>query len=178
MDIKELGVGSRVRHTQYRDGIVTAVKFLSYNIYFPGKGRTEIAKDFQGLEIVEQIPPDDDMVSLSDVEDTLRQLLRRHADLQETVPLGDKWTGGTLILQPRDKSQKGKEMPIDTFFHKIVMVRDRLRVLEQNINSSRLSDEEKVNIQQYITRIYGSLTSFNVLFKNKEQQFAGEKSGD
>ena len=68
-------------------------------------------------------------------------------------------------------------MPIDDFFHKIVMLRDRLRVLEQNINSSKnLSDEEKVNIQQYITRCYGSLTSFNVLFKNKEQWFVGDKA--
>lgn len=177
MEIKELGVGSRVRHPQYGDGIITAVKFLSYNIYFPVKGRTEISKDFQDLEIIEQIPPDDDMVSLSTIEDTLLQILKKNADLQEVVPLGDKWKGGMMILQPGDKSMKGKEMPIDTFFHKIVMVRDRLRVLEQNINSSKnLSDEEKVNIQQYITRIYGSLTSFNVLFKNKEQQFIGEKS--
>jgi hypothetical protein len=176
MEIKELGVGSRVKHPQYGEGIITAVKFLSYNIYFPVKGRTDISKDFQGLEIIEQIPPDDDMVSLSAVETTLIQLLRKHADLQETVPLGEKWVGGTMILQARDKSMKPKEIPIDSFFHKIVMVRDRLRVLEQNINSHKgLSDEEKVNMQQYITRIYGSLTSFNILFKNKEQQFVGEK---
>lgn len=179
MEIKELGVGSRVRHPQFGEGIVTAVKFLSYNIYFPVKGRTDIAKDFQGLEIIEQLPPDDDTVSLSSVEEVLQQILRKHSDIQEIVPLGEKWAGGTLILQSRDKSLKAKEMPIDAFFHKIVMVRDRLRVLEQNINSnSKLSDEEKVNLQQYITRIYGSLTSFNVLFKNKEQQFVGEKSGE
>jgi hypothetical protein len=68
-------------------------------------------------------------------------------------------------------------MPIDTFFHKIVMVRDRLRVMEQKINSSKnLDDQEKVDLQQYITRIYGSLTSFNVLFKNKSDQFVGERS--
>ena len=74
------------------------------------------------------------------------------------------------------KLLKPKEIPIDDFFHKIVMLRDRLRVLEQNINSNKkLSDEEKVNIQQYITRCYGSLTTFNVLFKNKEQWFVGEK---
>ncbi|MFN9709826.1 MAG: hypothetical protein ACK55K_00250, partial [Bacteroidota bacterium] len=75
------------------------------------------------------------------------------------------------------KSLKAKELPIEDFFHKIVMLRDRLRVLEQNINSHKnLSDEEKVNIQQYITRCYGSLTTFNVLFKNKEQWFVGEKT--
>ena len=94
----------------------------------------------------------------------------------ETVPLGERWQGGKFILQPADNTLKPKEIPIEDFFHKIVMLRDRLRVLEQNINSSKnLSDEEKVNLQQYITRCYGSLTTFNVLFKNKEQWFVGDK---
>ena len=98
--------------------------------------------------------------------------------ITETVPLGDKWIKGMMLLQPADKTLKPKEIPIEDFFHKIVMLRDRLRVLEQNINSSKtLNDEEKVNIQQYITRCYGSLTTFNVLFKNKEQHFVWEKSG-
>ncbi|MFZ1255152.1 MAG: hypothetical protein WAR77_02315, partial [Saprospiraceae bacterium] len=70
---------------------------------------------------------------------------------------------------------KEKEIPIEKFFHKIVMLRDRLRVMEQRINSSNLTDEEKINLQQYITRIYGSLTTFNVLFRHKEHQFVGEK---
>jgi hypothetical protein len=84
-----------------------------------------------------------------------------------------------MILQPADKTLKGKDIPIEDFFHKIVMLRDRLRVLEQNINSSKnLSDEEKVNMQQYITRCYGSLTTFNVLFKDKEDWFVGEKKGE
>ncbi|MEZ4951766.1 MAG: hypothetical protein R2784_20600, partial [Saprospiraceae bacterium] len=79
-------------------------------------------------------------------------------------------------LKPKDPSMKPKEMPIETFFHKIVMVRDRLRVMEQRVNAHKvMDDEDKVNLQQYITRIYGSLTSFNVLFKNKEDNFVGEK---
>ena len=83
-----------------------------------------------------------------------------------------------MLLQPKDTSLKPKEIPIEIFFHKIVMARDRLRVLEQNINSNKnLSDEEKVNLQQYITRIYGSFTTFNVLFKNKEHWFVGDKPG-
>ena len=97
------------------------------------------------------------------------------SDISEIVPLGDRWKGGNMLLQPEDKSLKPKEMPIEAFFHKIVMVRDRLRVMEQRINASKLEEEEKINLQQYITRIYGSLTSFNVLFKNKEDQFVGEK---
>ena len=81
------------------------------------------------------------------------------------------------MLQPGDPSLAPKEIPIGTFFHKVVMVRDRLRVMEQKINASEhLDDQEKVDLQQYITRIYGSLTTFNVLFKNKSDQFVGERS--
>ena len=104
--------------------------------------------------------------------------MRLWGDVSEVVKLGEKWTGGMMLLQPKDTSLKPKEIPIEVFFHKIVMARDRLRVLEQNINSNKnLSDEEKINLQQYITRIYGSFTTFNVLFKNKEHWFIGEKPG-
>jgi hypothetical protein len=80
-----------------------------------------------------------------------------------------------MILIPGEQGLKEKEIPIDVFFHKIVMLRDRLRVLEAKVNASNVTDEEKVELQQYITRCYGSLTTFNVLFKNKEDQFIGEK---
>ena len=105
------------------------------------------------------------------------KILRVWSDVNEVVPLGDKWTGGILIMKPGSDTLKEKEVPIDVFFHKIVMLRDRLRVLEQRINShDKLTDEDKVNMQQYITRIYGSLTTFNVLFKHKMDYFEGEKS--
>lgn len=114
--------------------------------------------------------------TVSETEKSLLKILRLWNGVSETVPLGDRWKGGHMLLQPYDKTQKPKEIPIEDFFHKIVMLRDRLRVLEQNINSNKkLDDEEKVNIQQYITRCYGSLTTFNVLFKNKEHWFVGEK---
>jgi hypothetical protein len=102
------------------------------------------------------------------------------AELGETaeVSLGGRWQGGKLVLVPRESSVSAKEIPLEAFFHKIVMVRDRLRVLEQRINAhAGLSDEDKVDLQQYITRCYGSLTSFNVLFKNREDQFSSDAGG-
>src|SRR4030095_11980817 len=109
-------------------------------------------------------------------QESLVKILQKFSDVQERVEMGGKWAGGMLLLQPADHTLKPKEVPIDVFFGKIVMLRDRLRVLEQHINASKkLSEEDKVNLQQYITRCYGSLTTFNLLFKNKEQWFVGEQ---
>ena len=128
------------------------------------------------FEVIEAVTEEVDAVSFFDVERSLVQILEKWSDTHEKVALGDKWKGGKLILEPGGELAN-KEMPIETFFHKIVMVRDRIRVMEQKINSSKnLDDQEKVDLQQYITRIYGSLTSFNVLFKNKSDQFIGERS--
>jgi len=150
----EPGVGSRLQHTQFGPGVIVGVRYATYLISFIHHGIKEVAK----------------------LDPALEEIMPSWGGYAETVPLGDRWRGGSLILQPYDKSQKPKEMPIEDFFHKVVMLRDRLRVLEQNINSHKgLSDEDKVNLQQYITRCYGSLTSFNLLFRNKEQYFVGEK---
>jgi uncharacterized radical SAM superfamily protein len=111
---------------------------------------------------------------MSDMETALENILDKKAALSEVVELANKWVGGTLLMKPGSGDLQAKEIPIETFFHKIVMVRDRLRVLEQNINAHKtMTDGEKVDLQQYITRIYGSLTTFNVLFKNTDHQFKG-----
>ncbi len=177
MEQSTLGIGTRLQHTLHGPGVIIAVKYASYLIAFINTGIKEIDKTDNQLD---EIIPENvtaEVETVSETEKSLLKILQMWGGITEKVPLGDRWLGGKLILQPADPSLKPKDMPIDDFFHKIVMLRDRLRVLEQNINSSKnLSDEEKVNIQQYITRCYGSLTSFNVLFKNKEQWFVGDKA--
>jgi hypothetical protein len=175
MENKILGIGSRVKHPAFGDGVVVAAEIAAYKVCFITYGLKHVGKEYSAWEIIEAIEADD-KVSFSEAERSLIKILKAWSDISEVVPLGDKWTKGTMILKPDDPNLKPKEIPIDSFFHKIVMVRDRLRVMEQRINASELSDEEKVNLQQYITRIYGSLTTFNILFKNKEDQFVGDKS--
>lgn len=171
-----LGIGSRVKHPQMGKGVVVQVRSDAFEIAFIDHGVRLIKRDFEGLDVIEAVETPEDLVTYEDIEKSLVRVLQRFSDIQQTVPLGQKWTGGKLVLYPGDKSLKEKEIPIDTFFHKIVMIRDRVRVMEQRINASNLTDEEKVDLEQYITRIYGSLTTFNVLFKNKEDQFIGEKT--
>ncbi|HPK09668.1 MAG TPA: hypothetical protein P5235_11445 [Saprospiraceae bacterium] len=170
-----LGVGSRVDHPSYGQGVVIGIDVVAYKVCFMQYGIKHVGKEYKNWEIIDRVEPEN-KVSFDDAERSLIKILRSFSDITEVVPLGDKWDGGLMILKPLDEGLKPKEIPIDTFFHKIVMVRDRLRVMEQRINSSNLTDEEKINLQQYITRIYGSLTTFNVLFKHKEDQFVGEKS--
>lgn len=178
MEQLTLGIGTRLQHTQYGPGVIVGVKYATYIISFIHHGIKEIDKTDNHLD---EILPENvtaEIETSSELEKSLLKILRLWGDVTEVTPLGDRWTGGTMILQPKDSSLKPKEIPIEAFFHKIVMLRDRLRVMEQQINSHKiLSDEDKVNLQQYITRIYGSLTTFNVLFRNKEQWFVGEKGG-
>jgi hypothetical protein len=111
----------------------------------------------------------------------LREVLSEELGISR-VEMGGRWQGGELIMKPGKPGTQEKKVPLDAFFHKIVMVRDRLRVLEQKINSSdQMSDADKVQLQSYITACYGSLTTFNVLFAKREDGFigaAGSKDGD
>src|SRR6185369_5431077 len=174
MDQLTLGIGTRLQHTQYGPGVIVGVKYATYLISFINHGVKEIDKNDPKLDEIIPENVTEEIETHSAMEKSLLKILRLWSDSNEIIPLGDRWVGGTMILQPKDNSQKPKELPIEAFFHKIVMLRDRLRVMEQQINAHKqMSDEDKVNLQQYITKIYGSLTTFNVLFKNKEQWFVG-----
>ena len=171
-----LGIGSRINHSAYGKGVVTNVTSDLYWVTFMEGGLETIPVN-EEFEIIEAVKNEVDTVSFSEVEDSLRELLKKWSDVSEIVPIADKWRGGSMVLEPKDSSLSNKEIPVNTFFHKIVMLRDRLRVMEQKINSSKnLDDQEKVDLQQYITRCYGSLTTFNVLFKNNSQQFKGDST--
>jgi hypothetical protein len=176
MDQLTLGIGTRLQHTQHGPGVIVGVRYATYLISFIYHGIKEIDKNDPHLEEIIPENVSEDIETHSDVERSLLKILRLWGGITEVVPLGDRWQRGTMLLQPADKSLKPKEIPIEDFFHKIVMLRDRLRVMEQQINAHKvMSDEDKANLQQYITRIYGTLTTFNVLFRNKEQWFVGEK---
>jgi hypothetical protein len=169
-----LGIGSRIKHPDYGLGVVTNVTSKHYWVTFIESGLETIDID-SNFEIIEALEGEVDSVSFYDVEKSLKKILEKWSDVSQIVPIADKWKGGKIILEPGTNTQN-KEVPIDTFFHKITMVRDRIRVMEQKINASNLDESEKIDLQQYITRIYGSLTTFNVLFKNSNDYFVGEKS--
>jgi hypothetical protein len=179
MDQLTLGIGTRLQHTQFGPGVIVGIRYATYLISFINHGIKEIEKTDDRLEEIIPENVTEEIETHAEVEKSLLRILRLWNGFSEIVPLGERWKGGTMILQPGDTSLKPKDVPIDVFFHKIVMLRDRLRVMEQQINAHKLlSDEDKVNLQQYLTRIYGSLTTFNVLFKNKEDWFVGDKSND
>lgn len=165
-----LGIGSRIKHENYGPGVVLNIKSEGYEVTFIAEGTRKIKFDAP-FETIEAVVMSNDMVSMFDVERSLTKILQKWMDATEIVPLGDRWKGGKMILEPGKTGLASKEIPVESFFHKIVMMRDKLRVLEQKVNASALSDEEKVDIQQYISRCYGSMTTFNILFKETEHQF-------
>lgn len=164
--------GDLVRHETFGFGRVEDVAGYGEGqkvfATFPRSGKTAWLVKGNVTRLTEAEMAAYDMVKLA-----VKELSEEEAP---RVALGNKWEGGQMILKPGAEGLAPTVVPIETFFHKIVMVRDRLRVMEQQINAHpKLTDEEKVGLQQYVTRIYGSLTTFNVLFKNKEDHFVGQK---
>ena len=172
--MKLLGIGSRIQHSEYGKGVITNVSSTEYWVTFIENGLETIAIDSE-FEVIAAAENEVDTISFYDVEQSLLSILKKWNGLGEPVAIGDKWKGGKMVLEPGQAGLAAKDVPIDVFFHKIVMLRDRLRVMEQKINASNLEEIEKVDLQQYITRIYGSLTTFNVLFKSPNDYFVGEK---
>jgi hypothetical protein len=181
--IEALHVGMKVRHPQYGEGTVKTIGEHMADIRFAEGVRT-VAPDTCGLE------PAEAQASLTGLDRPLAVFVREIAEAvvdtlgfekPDTVveQLAVRWHKGTMVLRPSDPALQAKDVPLEAFFHKVVMVRNNLRVLEQKLNAhEKLSDAEKVEMQQYITRSYGSLTTFNVLFRNKEDQFAGSSRGE
>lgn len=176
---EQYGVGTRVEHPHFGRGVVVEVSSETYIIWFKSQNTTKsVSKEYADMRILEQVASSELSnnlsFSISDIEEALDNVLDRRLNEFQLVPMANKWNNGKMIMQPADGSLQPKELPIESFFHKIVMVRDKLRLIEQKINAHKgLSDEEKVDLQQYITGVYGSLTTFNILFKETHHQFKG-----
>ena len=180
LNIENLHIKMKVNHPRYGVGVVKALTEHTADISFDDAPRT---LDPASADLASAEPT----ATLRELQVPLANLIRDTAqamvealglEKEDTVVegLANRWQGGTLVLQSADTSLQPKEVPLETFFHKIVMIRNNLRVLEQKVNASdKLSDADKFEMQQYITRCYGSLTTFNILFKNKDDQFAPTK---
>ncbi|HKK81126.1 MAG TPA: hypothetical protein VJ909_02685 [Prolixibacteraceae bacterium] len=175
--MEDLAVGTRVSHPAYGEGLVSKSQLTVYEIFFEHGGKVELTKYNPDLKILGE--PDDKPrtgLSLADIEEAITFVMDKYQGITFDVKIADKWKGGTLLMKPLNEELQSKEISMEGFFHKIVMLRDRLRVLEQNINSHpKLDDEDRLHLQQYITRAYGSLTTFNVLFAEKEDYFRGQR---
>ncbi len=176
MTTQSLHIGMTVRHPQYGVGTVKSLSESSADILF-ADGRRTVSPDAAGLEPAE---PTTTVTGLSIplqqfIEQTLQSAISKlglEKPDSQISKLGQRWHGGKMVLHPADATLQTKEIEMEVFFHKIVMMRNQLRVLEQKINGhEKLTDAEKVEMQQYITRCYGSMTSFNVMFKDKDEQF-------
>ena len=180
MKIEVMHIGMKVRHPQYGVGIVKALSERAAEVRFEDVART-IDPDLSGATPAEPQAgvsglemPLKQFVEMT-VENALDQLGLERPDAV-IEQLGARWHKGKMVLHPADPTLTTKEVPLEVFFHKVVGVRNQLRVLEQKINGHpTLSDGEKIEMQQYITRSYGSLTTFNLLFKSKEDQFSSKE---
>jgi hypothetical protein len=179
MRLQDLTVGMKVVHPQYGAGVIEKISNVDASIRFDNVLRTvdpELAEiaPAEAMASVEGLHVPLKQFVDSTVESTLRRLGFENPNAS-VAELGARWHKGKIVLHPADPALQTKEVPLEVFFHKLVGVRNQLRVLEQKINSHAvLTDGEKVEMQQYVTRCYGSLTTFNVLFKDKEDQFSSK----
>lgn len=176
MKLSELHLGQRVIHPQLGEGVVKAINEFAAEVLFL-EGRKPIEPQTSGLIAAEP------QAALSGMPMPLESLINQVVDAAvnrlgierpdgSVHELAARWKTGKLVLQPSDPSLQSKEVELDLFFHKLVLMRNQLRILEQKVNSSEaLTAAEKFDWQQYITRCYGSMTTFNVLFQDKEDQF-------
>ncbi|HQV76083.1 MAG TPA: hypothetical protein PLE78_11370 [Flavobacteriales bacterium] len=177
MELHSTGIGAKVYHPTMGEGVIFDLDERTVHCFFKEHGEQPISRSFEGLKVIRSgVAIEQEPLDLDRVKDALRDVLEEMQSPQRPVSMHPRYEGGTMELKPADASLKSKELPIEDFFHKIVMIRDRFRVLEQKINAhDKLSDQEKVELQQYITRCYGSLTTFNILFEDKEDNFVGQK---
>ena len=177
MELHDISIGARVKHPTLGVGVVYDIDPRTVHVFFREHGEQPISRSFEGLvTIAPGVEIGQEPLDLEHVKDALREVLEELQMPQRPVSMARRYEGGVMELRPKDPTLKCKEVPIDDFFHKIVMIRDRFRVLEQKINAhAALSEADKVELQQYITRCYGSLTTFNILFEDKEDHFVGQK---
>ncbi|MDE3253169.1 MAG: hypothetical protein KGO92_10215 [Bacteroidota bacterium] len=177
--METIGIGARVQHPHYGRGVVVETASEFYLIWFKSLNSAKnISKEYTELTLLENTANpgtgEPNGITLADIEQALDAVLTQRLHEFQLVPMATRWNDGQIILKPADPSLQVKELPIEVFFHKIVMLRDRLRLIEQKINAHKvLTDAEKVELQQYITAAYGTLTTFNVLFKETIHQFKG-----
>ena len=177
MELYDISIGARVKHPTMGVGVVYDMDHRTVQVFFREHGEQPISRNFEGLvTIAPGVEIGQEPLDLDHVRDAIREVLEEMQAPQRPVNMAPRYEGGVLEIKPRDTSLKSKEVPIEEFFHKIVMIRDRFRVLEQKINASeRLTEQDKVELQQYITRCYGTLTTFNILFEDKDDHFVGQK---
>jgi len=161
-----LRIGAWIEHPHYGLGKITNHKDTRYVVAFQ-VGIREVESHEPGVHEA-KAPPGGDPI-----KDALREVLEEYG-LGGVAELAGRWEGGEIIVRPAKEGLKEHHLPVDALFHKVVMIRDRLRVLEQKVNAHKtLSDADKVELEQYVTRCYGSLTSLNFLFKRDEDKFSG-----
>ena len=176
MELFDIAIGARVKHPTLGVGVIYDMDQRTIHVFFKDQGEQPISRTFEGLQVIAPGVEPGQELDLDHVKDSIREVLEELIAPDRPVAMAPRYEGGTLEIRPADPALKSKEIPIEDFFHKIVMIRDRFRVLEQKINAhDKLSDQEKVELQQYFTRCYGTLTTFNVLFEEKEDHFVGQK---